>query len=162
MYSCAICGKETSGDEHWLLLIDNRWQDRLKVLQWEDRLASLTGVQAVCCTEHGRELIVHWMTTGSLTYPFAEPTPLPRAHRIQRPMAFERVVDTRDDIDCDESRTIGELAIHRDSLRRVLNDNPEALRGILESLLQAVEARVAGRVNRRVYESDYCLAPTVM
>jgi len=31
---CAICLEENTGAEGWLLLIENRWTDRLQILGW--------------------------------------------------------------------------------------------------------------------------------
>src|SRR5439155_23264583 len=70
MYACAICGKLTVGDERWLLMVENRWQDRLKILHWDNPIATMKGVKVVCGAEQAREIVVHWMTTGSMAYPF--------------------------------------------------------------------------------------------
>ena len=40
--------------------------------------------------------------------------------------------------DLKASRVVGELAVHRESLSRVLRENPESLVGILEALVSAL------------------------
>jgi hypothetical protein len=67
---CAICGEERLGGSTWFLVAEYRWDDKLKILHWSDYLAAYDGVEAACSTAHVRELVVHWMTTGSLRYPF--------------------------------------------------------------------------------------------
>src|SRR5256885_9879912 len=68
---CAICGEERLGGSTWFLVAEYRWDDKLKILHWSDYLVAYDGVEAACSTAHVRELVVHWMTTGSLRYPFA-------------------------------------------------------------------------------------------
>jgi hypothetical protein len=40
--------------------------------------------------------------------------------------------------DTQGSKVLGELAVHRESLERVLAENPESLAGILKALLRAL------------------------
>src|SRR5438067_4386704 len=68
---CAICGDEKSAGRLWFLLAENRWEDKLKILQWDPQLARQDGIRRACSAAHVQELVVHWMTTGSLSYPFA-------------------------------------------------------------------------------------------
>ncbi|MBA3916514.1 MAG: hypothetical protein H0X25_22250 [Acidobacteriales bacterium] len=72
---CAICGTCGGGDSSWFIIVENHWQDKLKVLHWNEALAWQPGVRLVCCSEHVRELVVHWMATGSMDYPFAMTSP---------------------------------------------------------------------------------------
>ena len=64
MHLCTICGGQRTADERWFLVTENQWEDKLKVLRWNERLASRGGVHGVCSPPHVRELVVHWMTTG--------------------------------------------------------------------------------------------------
>ena len=68
---CTICGGQRTADDRWFLVTENHWEDKLKILRWTDRLATQVGIHRVCSPPHVRELVVHWMTTGSLDYPFA-------------------------------------------------------------------------------------------
>ena len=68
---CAICGEDKLAGQVWLLVAESHCEDKLKVLQWQDELARRHGIYAACCPNHVQELVVHWMTTGSLDYPFA-------------------------------------------------------------------------------------------
>ena len=164
MYACAICGKLTVGDERWLLMVENRWQDRLKILHWDSPLAPLKGVKVVCSAAHARELVVHWMTTGSLAYPFAQLTRVAQKdRRNSRSTNVDRFLAEGQEVNTGSARPLGELAIHRESLRRVLADNPQALSGILETLLKAVEAGIGTMepaLKRR--EHQLSLVPSVV
>jgi hypothetical protein len=53
------------------LVAESHWEDKLKVLEWQDELARRRGIYAAWSGEHVEELVVHLMTTGSLDYPFA-------------------------------------------------------------------------------------------
>jgi hypothetical protein len=66
---CAICLEPRLGGDGWFLLIENRWTDRLKILGWNDGLASEPGVHAACGAEHVQQLVIHWMAMGTLGYP---------------------------------------------------------------------------------------------
>src|SRR5437764_3058406 len=68
---CAICGEDRSGNETRFLLAENRWEDKLTILQWNEPMAARYGIQVACSVSHVEELVIHWMTTGSLDYPFA-------------------------------------------------------------------------------------------
>src|ERR1700752_2981693 len=77
---CAICGDERSSGETWFLVVENRWEDRIRLLRWHDGLAGREGVHRACSARHVEELVVHWMTTGSLEYPFARTALGAKAH----------------------------------------------------------------------------------
>jgi hypothetical protein len=40
MNVCAICGGRRLGTDSWFLVAENRWEDKLQVLQWNERLAA--------------------------------------------------------------------------------------------------------------------------
>jgi len=123
----------THGSDGWFLVTENRWTDRVKVLSWNDALVSQPGIHAACCAAHVQQLVVHWMATGSLEYPFAQNRP--QRGRALRP-GRQRKETAEPDIR--GSRVLGELAVHRESLERILTENPESLAGILKALLRAL------------------------
>ena len=84
VYTCVICGEEKPDHDSWFLLAENQWEDKLKVLQWNKQLAK-SGALA-CSPAHVEELVIHWMTTGSLDYPFARTSTRPR-WRPRQPQA---------------------------------------------------------------------------
>ena len=132
---CVICHEEHMGSNGWFLLTENRWTDRVKIFGWNDVLASQPGVHAACCAGHVQQLVVHWMATGSLEYPFAQSRP---ARRRSLRARAERPVAVHPEPDVPGSRALSELAVHRESLERVLVENPESLVGILSALLSAL------------------------
>jgi hypothetical protein len=140
LLTCAICGAETLGDARWFLVSQDYWHDKLRILHWNDRLAAQEGVQCACTPEHMQELVVHWMTTGSLSYPFARLAEDPEQHWLR-----QRVAQLAEP-GCEilGARQIGELSVHRESLQRALNENPQSLRTILDALCFALQAEGAG------------------
>jgi hypothetical protein len=119
---CSICLEQRTEEEGWFLVTENSWTDRLKILGWNDTLALEPGVHAACGAAHVQQLVVHWMATGSLNYPFA------RSHageRSRRKRAHRPELDIR--------------AVHRESLSRVLRENPESLGSILSALISALD-----------------------
>lgn len=131
---CAICGDEKSAGGLWFLVAENRWEDKLKILQWDSQLARQDGIRRACSAAHVQELVVHWMTTGSLNYPFARVSSDDKAES-----ACDRAWPVRVDVDTHVARQIGELAIHRDSVKRVLSESPQYLKTILDALVAALQ-----------------------
>lgn len=139
MYACAICGEANSDPTQWFLVTENPWEDKLKILEWNRLLASQYGIHLVCSPSHVQELVVHWMATGSVHHPFAQThswnTP---ARRWNDSAPLRPVVNTKG------VRTIGELTVHRESIRRVLSENPESLKSILDAMCGALQRESAG------------------
>src|SRR5437867_6940065 len=54
VYTCVICGEEKPDHDSWFLLAENQWEDKLKVLQWNEQLAK-SGALA-CSPAHVEEL----------------------------------------------------------------------------------------------------------
>jgi hypothetical protein len=131
---CTVCGQARTASDGWFILLENRWTDRLKILGWSDVLARQPGVHHTCGPEHVQELVVHWMTTGSLECPFA------RESEEARELGAEVVDRNREYSEPDTRglRILGELAVHRESLIRILEERPESLATILEALLRAL------------------------
>jgi hypothetical protein len=129
--TCSICGEPSAPTGRWFLVTENSWEDKLKILEWHERLAWNDGVHQACCVGHVQQLVVHWMTTGSLNYPFAQLRDLGRAERQGNHghgiSEFEF-----------SARPIGELSVHRESMQRVLSESPHSLKTILDALLAAL------------------------
>jgi hypothetical protein len=129
--TCSICGEASAPTGRWFLVAENSWEDKLKILEWSERLAWNGGVHQACSVGHVQQLVVHWMTTGSLDYPFAQLRKVGRAARLRNHghgiSEFEH-----------SARPIGELSVHRESMQRVLSENPHSLKTILDALLSAL------------------------
>ena len=143
-HECTICGDERSAGQVWFLVAESHWEDKLKVLEWQDVLCRRQGIYAACSAGHVEELVVHWMTTGSLDYPFATV-----GHKAgRRALGPGSVLPTIEEPDTRGARQIGELAVDRECLRRALRDDPASLRVILDELVHALERETAGNTAR--------------
>ena len=108
-------------------MIENRWLDRLKILSWHSSLATQKDMKSVCCRQHLKTLIAHWLTQASLRLPPARDLPLPIGSD-----------PNLTDVDLGPhaiGRLVGELAVHRESFSRVWSGSPETLECILDALL---------------------------
>ena len=132
---CAICGQERSAIQLSFLIAENTWEDKLTILHWNESMASRAGIQLACSIDHFEELVIHWMTTGRLDHPFAR-TALGAAGWRQLSTPGGRV-------DISGAWPIGELAVHRESMERLLMENPQSLHGILDALLDALRQETA-------------------
>jgi hypothetical protein len=74
------------------------------------------------------------MITGRLDYPFALVSPVPPDASTNLDFTETRPVE----VDVRGSRIVGELAVHRESLTRILQENPQSLSGVLEALIAAL------------------------
>jgi hypothetical protein len=137
MVACAMCGERPSRRDGWFLLAESQWQDRLKILHWNDGLAAQPGIRCACSAIHVEQLVVHWMTAGSLDHPFAR---LPQGKHL--PLKSRHRLGS--EVDTSGVRMIGELAVDRESLQRVLKENPQSLSAILEALLSAMRRETEG------------------
>jgi hypothetical protein len=131
---CAICLEPRVQSEGWFLLTENRWTDRLKILGWNDALAAEPGVHAACGAEHVQQLVIHWMAMGTLDYPFARAHSRKGSTRKSVPAAEPCGAEP----DTKGMKILGELAVHRESLERVLSENPRSLASILMGLITAL------------------------
>jgi hypothetical protein len=137
---CAICSEERSAGQVWFLVAESHWEDKLKVLEWQDALSRRRGIYAACCGAHVEELVVHWMTTGSLDYPFATV-----GHKLEgRKQRLGWILPTVEEPDTRGARLIGELAVDRESVRRALREDPNSLQVILDELLHALQRETTG------------------
>jgi hypothetical protein len=106
---------------------------------------------------HVQELVAHWMATGSLDHPFARTRPS-EAGSIQKRPIGRRALQTEPDIR--GSKVLGELAVHRESLTRILIESPESLAGILSALINALVDHQSSRepaAEERVEDEAYAL-----
>ncbi len=69
--ACTICGEEKFPVQVWFLVTESPLRRQAKILQWQDEVAEREGIYQACCPAHVEELVIHWMTTGSLDFPFA-------------------------------------------------------------------------------------------
>lgn len=136
-HNCALCGATKTAEKNWYLLAENHWEDRLQIFGWSERLAGRGELYCACGPNHVRELVVHWMTTGRLDYPFA------RVAGSRPPVFIERIQSHNNkDINPREyaTRALGELSVHRESIGRVLDESPLLLNTILQELAEALLA----------------------
>ena len=130
---CAVCRSQQSATDGWFHVTENRWTDRLRIFRFQETLVT-KAAYSVCCVAHVRELVVHWMTTGRLDFPFAR---LPFSPR--RVLGPHRSEATPNAPAVPMTPVLGELAVHRESLTRTLRDNPQALSAVLEALVRALD-----------------------
>jgi len=148
---CTICGEEKSPTHVWFLVTESYCEDKLRILQWQDDIAEREGMYGACCPAHVEELVIHWMTTGSLDFPFATTaSPVRVGRRV--PLAFLPMTvepDTRG------ARQIGELAVHRESMGRLPNESPDSLQLILDELTRALQRESTSDAR---FDSSDCVA----
>jgi hypothetical protein len=145
---CAICGRASSANQLRFLIAENRWEDKLTILRWNESVVSRPGIKAACSIEHVEELVIHWMTTGRLDDSFARTSYGVGGWRHASPLRRT---------DLSGARSIAELAVHRESLERVLMDHPQSLQVILDALLDALRQEIAVEaepVSRREAEGE--------
>ena len=135
-YGCAICGEERLSGKSRFLVAENRWEDKLAILHWDEKLVSRDGIQTACSISHVEELVIHWMTTGSIDYSFAN-TALGSAR-------WRRWAGPNTRVDLTGARQISELAVHRESVERLLTENPQSLQGMLDALQDALRLETMG------------------
>jgi hypothetical protein len=127
----------------------NRWQDKLRILEWNDLLAAQAGVRPACSAGHVQQLVVHWMTTGSVDYPFALSGADPSRHPLRAPEPRTLMKQSHTvGFDTRNTPALGELSVHRESMQRILRDSPESLTSILDALLSALNR------NQGMYEQE--------
>ena len=131
VHICTICGREKT-KPGWFLVVENRWEDKLKVFQWDDRLAIKSGVHEVCSAAHARELALYWMSTATLNYPFVRSDY--RECRGIFPTANSH-------LHANDAQELGALSVHRDSITRVLSENPNSLNPLLDELVLALRPK---------------------
>lgn len=154
---CAICGRQQV-TESGFLLVENAWADRLTILRWDDRLASQLGIRCACGAMHVEQLVVHWMTTGSLQYPLA------RSGAAEKHTAYNfapRYGPCACDRETFKRAQVGEIEIDRAALNRVIRENPLSLLSILEALVRALNQSELGAADSLQAEEQVELANVV-
>lgn len=136
---CSFCLTPRKWDEEWFLLVENRWTDRLKILSWNDELAANPETHAACSAAHVQLLVIHWMTTGTLNYPFARLEA--QADTSEEPRSVP-VFSMKDEPDISRTKVLAELAVHRDSIDRILVEGPTSLAGLIAALKDALPGHV--------------------
>ena len=124
---CSVCGLDTFRRTGWFLVVENRWLDRLKILSWHSSLATQKNMKSVCCRDHLKVLIAHWLTQASLRLPPSPYLPMP----IGSDPSLSDVNLSPDSV----GRVLGELAVHRESFSRVWSGSAAALEYILDALI---------------------------
>jgi hypothetical protein len=137
---CTICGEEKSEGQVWFLVAQSHWEDKLRILKWQDELADRRGMHRACCPAHVQELVTHWMTSGDLDFLLAPVEVMPGNLGSGRNSALPIVAEA----DTKGAHEIGELAVDRESVGRALNENPDSLLIILDELRDALEREMAG------------------
>ncbi len=133
-HSCSVCGQNTSAGQPRFLLAENVWEDKLKILQWDEQLAREYGVRRACSAAHVRDLVVAWMATGTLSHPFAKNTaPQTPRHASGTTRSARREVDTS------KGRQIGELSVDRESVHQILLEQPKSLKCILDAITVSLQ-----------------------
>jgi len=124
---CSVCGLDTFRHTGWFLVIENRWLDRLRILSWHASLAAQKNVKSVCCRQHLKTLVAHWLSQANLR--------LPPAHYRPLPIGSDPTLDDFDLGPRSTGRLVGELSVHRESFSRVWSGSPAALECILDALI---------------------------
>lgn len=128
VHFCTVCGREKTRDS-WLLIGENRWMDKLTIFQWDELLA---GIHSVCGAAHASELIVHWMKTSSLKYPF------PAVQTVAGLTCREIPRLTTTDRGINRACQLGELSVHRESIVEILGENPQFLATMVDELMRGL------------------------
>jgi hypothetical protein len=136
---CTICGDEKLQGQVWFLVAESHWEDKLRILKWQDELADRRGMLRACCPAHVQELVTHWMTSGDLSFLLAPLEMMPSNLPAGRPSGLPIVAEA----DTKGAYAIGELAVDRESVGRALNENPDSLLIILDELRDALERETA-------------------
>jgi len=59
-HECTICGEERSTGQVWFLVAESHWEDKLKVLEWQDELARREGSMPPVA----QDMLRNWLCTG--------------------------------------------------------------------------------------------------
>ena len=124
---CSVCGLDTFRHTGWFIVVENRWLDRLKILSWHSSLAAQKNMKSVCCREHLKALVAHWLNQASLRLAPPRYPPLP--------IGSDPSLADFDLGPHSVGRLVGELAVHRESFSRVWSGSAANLESILDALI---------------------------
>ena len=141
-HTCAICGNPRLARQTWFLVTQDCGLDQLQVWKGDVAFAQNSRADSVCGRRHLRELILHWMTTGCLHYPFAADLRMTTIPNSTPQSGVAQEVS---------SQQLAEITVERDSIRRVLAENPFSLNVIFEELMIALES---GSPDEELYRFD--------
>ena len=115
-HACSVCGVIKTETMSWFSLMENHWQDRLKITRWDESFAGIDATFHACGPEHVREFVYAWVTSSELLSPAkTEPRlPLERQQSVQ---------------------SISDISIHRHSLK----NTPEGLKSVLDAVVGALQ-----------------------
>jgi hypothetical protein len=149
---CAICGNRKSLRETWFVITENHRQDRLDIWKHSQTEALRAGAYWLCGPKHVRELVVHWMTTGCLQYPFAASCQTALNHEIEfAPLSSHNARQEA------LSSRLCEIAVDREGIMRALRENPLSLNTILDEMIIALQVE-AGEHADDDFEMEDCFA----
>ncbi len=151
--TCAVCGDAGSEGGTRFLLAENRWQDKLTILEWNEQAASRTSLQVACSIEHAEVLVVHWVATGSLNHPFARTVLGSGGWRSSAGLDFGS--------DFGGAREVGSLTVHRETIESLLPENAGSIQQMVDKLMEPLRImRNQRRSNREEYHEtdEVCMA----
>ena len=154
--TCTICGTQKRQEETWFLITENGWEDRLNVWKWDRQMAAEARVHSLCSPKHVRELVVHWMTTGCLHYPFAS-APDRSSHSTLQFTTPAQLTDLGEPV----TQHLGEIAVDREGILRVLRENPLSLNTILDELTIVLENQLVEDAEAEVEYEPQLALPTI-
>jgi hypothetical protein len=152
IYLCAVCGTKKSEDEVWFLVSENRWEDQLSILHWHEEIAGQPHVRGACSSAHMQELVVRWITRGSLDHPAA------KLSRQRDPIEANSDSSPQTSKPVPPQRIIAEIAVHRESLARALDTNLLCLAAMLDELWDALNHEKTDPVRRAELNHENMLA----
>jgi hypothetical protein len=124
---CTVCCREPEAGIGWFLLSENTWFDTIRIFHWHPALAEVPEMHAVCCKQHLRTLLTHWLSYADLDFTARDAYQLP----------ISSCVGMADHVQGGIFPTalVGELAVYRETLSRAWNGSAQTLQAILNALL---------------------------
>ena len=132
-FTCAVCGAQARRHAGWFLVVEDHWMDRIKILSWHPLLACQANMHGVCCEQHLKTLLTHWLTNVNLKLMATGASSWPQAS-LNPPSEGDSTMMS-------VGRLVGELAVHRESLSRVWTGSAEALECIVSALTRGLADR---------------------
>ena len=129
-YSCTACGCTLHLESRPYLLLDHPATRRIAILRWSETLAARNHSHAACSPEHALEMVAHWMLSGRLDLTFTQTITEPRLASTQPAAHVTATTELY--------RPIGELVINRESVRKLVASDPDALASVLDSLREVL------------------------